>query len=64
MTGIATSSLYHVTVGRGDPFAEQLTRIESLKFDTEMEAAGVAEKNGGTVKAIKMIYKEMNEILD
>ena len=40
--------LYHVTVGRGDPLAEQLTRIEALTLDTVIEAGGVEENTGGS----------------
>ena len=41
-----TSFLYHVTVGRGDPLAEHLTRSGSRIFDTEIEDGGVVENIG------------------
>ena len=51
---MVTSFLYHVTVGRGDPLAEQLTRSDSRILDTEIEDGGVVEKTGsaGEGKAI------------
>ena len=45
-----TSFLYHVTVGRGDPLAEHLTRSGSLIRGTETEDDGVDEKTGSTEK--------------
>ena len=50
MTGTVTSFLYHVTVGRGDPLAEQLTRSDSRILGTETEDDGVEEKTGSAEK--------------
>ena len=49
-TGTLTSFLYHVTVGRGDPLAEQLTRSASRVLGTDTEDDGVDEKTGSTGK--------------
>ena len=38
--------LYHVILGRGDPLAEQLTRMEALMLGTVIEAGGVEVKTG------------------
>ena len=43
-----TLFLYHVTLGRGDPVAEQFTRIEALILDTVIEAGGVDVRTGGS----------------
>ena len=40
--------LYHVTVGKGDPWAEQLTRIEALILGTVIEVGGVEKNTGGS----------------
>ena len=50
MTGTVTSFLYHVTVGRGDPLAEQLTRSDSRILGTGTEDDGVEEKTGSAEK--------------
>ena len=50
VTGTLTSFLYHVTVGRGDPLAEQLTRSASRILGTDREDDGVDEKKGSTEK--------------
>ena len=50
MTGRLMSFLYHVTVGRGDPFAEQLTLSGSRILGTRTEDDGVDEKTGRTEK--------------
>ena len=50
MTDTLTSFLYHVTVGRGDPLAEQLTRSASRILGTETEDDSVEEKTGSTKK--------------
>jgi len=42
--------LYHVTVGRGDPLAEHLTRSGSRILGTDTDSDGVDEKKGGTEK--------------
>ena len=52
MTGTLTSFLYNVTVGRGDPLAEQLTRSNSPIPRTETEDDGLDEKTGSTEKVI------------
>ena len=52
MTGTLTSFLYHVTVGRGDPLAEHVTRSHSPIRGTETEDDGVDEKTGSTEKVI------------
>ena len=43
-----TFFLYHVTLGSGDPVAEQFTRIEALILDTVIETGGVEVKTGGS----------------
>ena len=48
MTGMLTLFLYHVILGKGDPVAEQLTRIVALILDTFTEAGGFEEKEGGS----------------
>ena len=45
-----TLSLYHVTLGRGDPLAEQLSRIVSPMFRTVIDVGGVEVKTGGSGK--------------
>ena len=50
VTGTLTSFLYHVTVGRGVPLAEQLTRSASRILGTDTEDDGVDEKTGSTEK--------------
>ena len=50
MTGTLVSFLYHVTVGRGDPLAEHLTRSDSRILGAETDDGGVKEKTGGTEK--------------
>ena len=45
---MVTSFLYHVTVGNGDPLAEQLTRSDSRMPETETEEGGVVENIGST----------------
>ena len=45
-----TLSLYHVILGRGDPLAEQLSRIVPPLFCTVIEVGGVEVKTGGSVK--------------
>ena len=55
MTGTLTSFLYHVTVGRGDPLAEQLTRSASRIRGTGTEDGGVDEKTGSTGK-VKQLF--------
>ena len=41
-----TLFLYHVTVGRGEPLEEQLTRTVAVTLDTVIEAGGVEVKTG------------------
>ena len=48
MTGMLMLFLYHVILGRGDPLAEQLTRIDSLILDTLTESGGVEVNTGGS----------------
>ena len=48
MTGMLTLFLYHIILGKGDPVAEQLTRIVALILDTFTEAGGFEEKEGGS----------------
>ena len=55
MTVTLTSSLYHVTVGRGDPLAEQRTLSASRILGTETEDDGVDEKTGNTEK-VKQLF--------
>ena len=43
-----TLFLYHVTLGKGDPLTEQLTRIEAVMLDTVIKAGGFEEKTGGS----------------
>ena len=50
MTDTLTSFLYHVTVGRGNPLAEQLTRSDSRILGTETEGDGLDKKTGRTKK--------------
>ena len=50
MTNTLTSFLYHVTVGKGDPLAEQLTLSASRILGTRTEDDGVDEKTGSTKK--------------
>lgn len=45
-----TLSLYHVILGRGDPLAEQLSRIVSPMFCTVIDVGGVKVKTGGSAK--------------
>ena len=40
--------LYHVTSGKGDPLAEQLTRTDELILGTVMAVDGLSEKTGGS----------------
>ena len=54
MTGTLTSFLYHVTVGRGDPRAEHLTRSDSRILGTETEDDGVDEKAGSTERVKRL----------
>ena len=54
MTGMLTSFLYHVTVGRGDPLAEHLTRSDSRILGTETEDDGVDE-NAGSTERVKQL---------
>ena len=42
--------MYHVTVGRGEPLAEQLIRRVSRIPGAEIEEEGVLENSGGTNK--------------
>ena len=49
------SFLYHVTVGRGDPLAEQLTLRASRILGTGTEDDGVDEKTGNTEK-VKQLF--------
>ena len=44
-----TLSLYHVILGRGDPLAEQLSRIVP-PFCAVIDVAGVEVKTGGSAK--------------
>ena len=44
------SFLYHVTVGRGEPLAEQLIRRVSRIPGAEIDEEGVLENSGGTSK--------------
>ena len=55
MTDTLTSFLYHVTVGRGDPLAEQLTRKASRILGTGTEDGDVDEKKGST-KKVKQLF--------
>ena len=55
MMGMLTSFLYHVTVGRGDPLAEQLTLRASRILGTGTEDDGVDEKTGNTEK-VKQLF--------
>ena len=55
MIGMLTSFLYHVTVGRGDPLAEQLTLSASRRLGTGTEDGGVDEKTGNTEK-VKQLF--------
>lgn len=41
-----TLLLYHVTVGRGKPLEEQLTRTVAVTLDTVIDAGGVEMKTG------------------
>ena len=45
-----TLSLYHVILGRGDPLAEQLSRIVSPMFCAVIDVGGVEVKTGGSAK--------------
>ena len=54
MTGTLTSFLYHVTVGKGAPLAEQLTLSVSRTLGTGTEDGGVDEKTGSTKKVKQM----------
>ena len=47
-TGRLTLFLYHVIFGKGDPVAEQLTRIVTMTLDTVTEAGGFEENEGGS----------------
>ena len=48
MSGMLTLFLYHVILGRGEPVAEQLTRIVSSILDTSTEGGGFEENEGGS----------------
>ena len=54
-----TSFLYHVTVGRGDPLAEQLTSRVSRIPGTGMEADGVVENSGSTGNLKRKCLKKL-----
>ena len=43
-----TLFLYHLILGRGDPVAEQLTRIASSVLDTLTKAWGTEVNTGGS----------------
>jgi len=45
-----TLFLYHVTVGRGKPLEEQLTRTVAVTLDTVIDAGGVEVKTGDSRK--------------
>ena len=55
MTVRLTSFLYHVTVGKGDPFEKQLTLSVSLILGTGTEDGGV-EENTGSTKKVKQLF--------
>ena len=46
--GIVTLFLYHAILGRGDPVAEQLTRIASSVLDTLTKAWGTEVNTGSS----------------
>ena len=50
IAAIITLFLYHVTVGRGDPVAEQLTLIDALMLETVIVAGDVEVNSGGSGK--------------